>query len=104
MIPALGSQYEEANAVYRRLSLPKNPPCRPQPPCGIDGLPLRNEEVRGSIPLGSTTASPGIVAIICLLPNSLPCEFWATRPPTRPLVWATYRPSAAGRAICPTGG
>src|SRR2546423_1724131 len=50
----------------------------------VDRLPLRNEEVRGSIPLGSTTASPDTVATICLLPEPLPDEFGATRPPTRP--------------------
>jgi hypothetical protein len=49
---------------------------------------IRNEEVRGSIPLGSTTASPDTVAIICLLHVSLPDEFGATRPPTRPPVRA----------------
>src|SRR5438874_1157189 len=42
---------------------------------GVDRLPLRNEEVRGSIPLGSTTASPDTVATICLLPEPLPDEF-----------------------------
>ena len=67
-------------------------------------LLLRNEEVRGSIPLGSTTTSPGIVATICLLPNSLPCEFWATRPPTRPLVWANYRLRAAAADFLRTAG
>ncbi len=38
-------------------------------------LLIRNEEVRGSIPLGSTTASPDTVATICLLPEPLPDEF-----------------------------
>src|SRR2546430_11154821 len=57
---------------------------------------VRNEEVRGSIPLGSTTASPDTVAIFCLLRVLLPCEFWATRPPTRSLVLANSRPKAAG--------
>src|SRR5881396_868406 len=59
---------------------------------------VRNEEVRGSIPLGSTTASPDTVATICLLPETLPDEFGATRPPTRPPVWANARPRASGGA------
>src|ERR1700704_2139367 len=57
---------------------------------------VRNEEVRGSIPLGSTTTSPDTVATICLLPEALPDEFGATRPPTRPPVGAGSGRRAAG--------
>src|SRR5438874_8943473 len=70
---------------------------------GVDRLPLRNEEVRGSIPLGSTTASPDTVATICLLPEALPDEFGATRPPTRPRLRSSQLSRARGAAALTIG-
>jgi hypothetical protein len=64
-------------------------------------LLIRNEEVGGSIPLGSTTGSPDTVATICLLSETLPDEVGAARPPTRPSWSANSRPSAFGGGLFP---
>ena len=54
-------------------------------PCSVVCRPLfRNEEVRGSIPLGSTTATTGNVGSFRLLRTITTCEFSQTRPATRP--------------------
>jgi hypothetical protein len=50
--------------------------CHSQPPCDVQALFVRNEEVRGSTPLGSTSGNPDRMGLFCTSGASLPDEFW----------------------------
>ena len=78
-------------AIMRLYSHPR----RPLPPYGLKPLPLRNEEVSGSLPLGSTNPQNfGEFDI-----SATPCAPWHARLAAQPLVAVVK-----GRTVVRSGG
>ena len=58
--------------TFQSENRPSMPLCRPLPPCDFNRIHFRNEEVSGSIPLGSTNRQfPAESPFRCLQSNAL---------------------------------